>query len=40
MASEFFVTNGITLVSMFFVEIVLAIYFTKAKTKTASGKSF
>lgn len=40
MASEFFITNGITLVSMFFVEIVLAIYFTKAKTKTRSGKSF
>ena len=40
MVSEFFVTNGITLVSMFFVEIVLAIYFTKTKTKTASGRSF
>ncbi len=40
MASNFFVTNGITLVSMFFMDIVLAIYFTKAKAKTASGKSF
>ena len=40
MASEFFITNGITLVSMFFVEIVLAIYFTKAKTNTSTGKAF
>ena len=40
MASEFFITNGITLVSSFFVIIVLAIYFTKAKTKTSTGKAF
>ena len=36
MVSDFFVTNGITLVSMFFVEIVLAIYFTKTKTNFES----